>query len=151
MRILFLVLVLAGLAGGCSHKLAESSSRTSKDSVFIREREYYRDTVIIIKGDTARLKIPARDGRATASDGRATVNVQIAHDTVYATASCDEAELKLQLKNKEVEIYKHVYDSLLTAQTFLKFKVPDSVKWLAIFGALCLVLMLIYIIYLIKK
>ena len=151
MRIYFLVLMIGLLAGGCNQKLAESSSRTSKDSVYIHEREYYRDTVIIIKADSARLKIPAKDGRATASDGRATVHVQIAHDTVYATASCDEAELKLQLKNKEVEIYKYVYDSLLTAQTFLKFKIPDSVKWLSIFGALCLVLMLIYIIYLIKK
>lgn len=151
---LILILVLLVLASGCSRRISDSASRTHKDSVFIKEREFFRDTIIIIKGDTAHITIPtkAAQGRAiTSSKGKATVSVMMKHDTIYANAICDETQLQLHLKEKEVQLYKTVYDSLLQQQTFLKLKVPDSVKYLAIFGALCLLLMLIYIIYLLKK
>ena len=154
MRIIILILVLGSLVSGCSRKLSDSATRTTMDSVYVKEREYYRDTVIIIKGDTVHLTIPASatQGRTiSTSKGKATVSVRMQHDTIYAAAHCDETELQLKLKEKEVQVYRSVYDSLMQKETYVKLKVPDSVKYLAIFGGLCLLLMLIYIIFLLKK
>lgn len=148
-----MVLGIVMFAAGCSRKLSSSSTRISQDSTFVKVTERDRDTTVHVAGDTARLKtnIKNLNKPVTAKSGNASVSVQLVHDTLYAEARCEELELKLKLKDKETAIYRQLYDSLTSAQTFIKLQIPDTVKWFAIFGFLVIVLVIIYIIYLIKK
>ncbi len=138
---------------GCARKLAQQSVSVKSDSVHVRERVIPKDTILKRSREASSVAVSVNDSRIPVlkSSGHSSVMVHTINDTIYASGICDSVEIKFRYYEREIETFRKTFDSVINKETYIKFKVPDSIKWFAIFGFLVVVLAVIYIIHLLKK